>query len=110
MRYAKRVDVNHAEIEAVFRQMLAGHVTNTSAWGHGAGDLFCSWGAFPGVFVEIKRDAKAEYTAHQIRFQKDHPHAVIRCDSVEQAAAICKRIRRQAEDIAWARMLDGAQA
>ena len=106
MRYAKRKDGNHPEIEAVFRQMLGDHVTDTSAWGDGAGDLFISWGAFPGCFIEIKRDGKAEYTAHQIRFQKDHPLAVRRCDSTDQAIRICKEIRALARDIAFNKMLD----
>ena len=75
--------------------MLGDHVTDSSNWGGGAGDLFVSFGAFPGIFIEIKRDDKAPYTAHQIRFRNTHPHAVLRCESVDQAAAICKRIRAE---------------
>jgi hypothetical protein len=77
--------------------MLGDHVTDTSALGMGIGDLYVSFGAFPGVFIEIKRDGKAEYTAHQIRFQNTHPYAVIRCESVDQAAAICAAIRKRSE-------------
>ena len=100
MKYARRRDTNHGEIEAVFRQMLGDHVTDSSGWGGGAGDLFVSWGAFPGIFVEIKRDAKAEYTAHQIRFQKDHPHAWRRVETIDDAMRLCYWVRKQAEELA----------
>ena len=93
-RYAVRRDVNHGEIEAVFRKMLADHVTDSSGWGDGAGDLFVSFGKIHH-FIEIKRDAKAEYTAMQVRFQRTHPHAVIRCESVEEAVRICSMIRQR---------------
>ena len=79
--------------------MLGDHVTDTSSAGIGLGDLYVSFGAFPGVFIEIKKDAKAEYTAHQIRFQNTHPHAVIRCESVEQAIVICREIRKKAAQL-----------
>ena len=97
MRHAARRDSNHGPVEAVFRQMLGDHVTDSSKWGGGAGDLFVSFGAFPGVFIEIKRDAKADYTAAQIRFQNTHPHAVLRCESEAQAIEICKVIRARAQ-------------
>ena|SRR3990167_2044507 len=96
MRHAARRDANHSPIEAIFRQMLGDHVTDTSSAGIGLGDLYVSWGNFPGVFIEIKRDAKADYTAHQIRFQRTHPRAVIRCESENQAVEICGEIRRKA--------------
>ncbi len=95
MRRAARRDTNHGEIEAVFRQMLGGHVTDSSGWGDGAGDLFVSFGKIHH-FIEIKRDAKADYTAMQIRFKNTHPHAVIRCESIEEAARICADIRGRA--------------
>ena len=94
-RYAVRRDVNHGEIEVVFRQMLGDHVTDSSGWGDGAGDLFVSFGRIHH-FIEIKRDGKAEYTAMQIRFQNAHPHAVIRCETIEDAARICAEIRSRA--------------
>ena len=106
MRHAARKDANHNPIEAIFRQMLGDHVTDTSSAGIGLGDLYVSWGAFPGVFIEIKKDAKADYTAHQIRFQNTHPHAVIRCDSVDEAVKICKWIRAQAADIAVNKIIE----
>lgn len=109
MRHAARKDANHNPIEDVFRQMLGDHVTDSSSWGGGAGDLFVSFGAFPGVFIEIKRDAKADYTAHQIRFQNTHPHAVMRCESEGQAIEICRWIRRQAQDIAMNAIIERAQ-
>jgi hypothetical protein len=95
-RYAVKRDGNHGPIEAVFRKMLADHVTDCSAWGYGAGDLYVSFGKFPGVFVEIKKDGKAPYTAHQVAFQRTHPRAVVRCESVDQAIGICAGIRLQA--------------
>ena len=99
-RYAARRDSNHGPIEAVFRQMLGDHVTDTSKWAGGAGDLFVSFGAFPGIFIEIKRDGKASYTAHQIRFQRTHPHAVLRCESEDQAITQAKMIRKWAQALA----------
>ena len=99
MRHAARRDVNHGPIESVFRQMLGDHVTDASGWGDGAGDLFVSFGQICR-FIEIKRDAKADYTAHQVRFRRTHPHAVIRCETIEEAAAICKFIRAQSRVVA----------
>lgn len=109
MRYAARKDANHSEIEAVFRQMLGDHVTDSSGWGDGAGDLYCSWGAFPGIFVEIKRDAKAEYTPKQIIFNRIHPRAVLRCNSVDDAIRISRKIRSWAEAIALDQILERAE-
>ena len=99
MRRAARRDANHGPIEAVFRQMLGDHVTDSSGWADGAGDLFVSFGQIHH-FIEIKRDAKAEYTAMQIRFQNTHRHAVIRCESTDQAAEICAMIRKRAAKVA----------
>ena len=95
MRRAARKDSNHSEIEAVFRQMLADHVTDTSAMGGGIGDLYVSFGHF-GVFIEIKKNEKSEFTAAQIRFQREHPHMVWRCETVEDAVHQCKCIRANA--------------
>ena len=78
--------------------MLGDHVTDTSKWGGGAGDLYVSFGTI-GYFVEIKRDAKATYTAHQVRFQNTHPHAVLRCESEDQAVKLCQMIRKRAQEM-----------
>lgn len=75
--------------------MLADHVTDTSAAGDGLGDLYVSFGIY-GVFIEIKRDTKAEYTAHQVRFQNAHPGSTLRCESVDEAIKLCALIRRRA--------------
>jgi hypothetical protein len=96
MRHAAKRDANHGELEAVFRKMLGDHVTDSSKWGDGAGDLFVSFGKVH-YFVEIKRDENADYTPAQIRFRRTHPHAVLRCESIDQAAALCKRIRFEAQ-------------
>lgn len=95
MRRAAKRDTNHNEIFDVFYKLLSAHVTDTSKWGDGAGDLFVSVGKVYR-FIEIKRDDKAEYTAHQIRFQNAHPGAVIRCESVTQAIEICRELRKLA--------------
>jgi hypothetical protein len=47
-------------------------------------------------FIEIKASDKAKYTPDQVRFQRVHPHAVIRCESTDQAVAICAQIRKRA--------------
>ena len=92
-RYAKRKDVNHNEIEDTFRQMLADHVTDSSGWGGGAGDLFVSYGTF-GCFIEIKRDEHAKLKPLQIQFRNRHPQQWYRCESIEAAIDISKEIRR----------------
>jgi len=94
-KYAKRKDVNHNEIEEVFRHMLGDQVTDSSAWAGGAGDLFVSKGHFC-VFIEIKRDSKAKYTKAQNNFRAKHPNAVWRCETLEQAIHQCKCIRANA--------------
>ena len=98
MRWAAKRDSNHGPIEAVFRQMLGDHVTDSSKWMGGAGDLFVSFGQIC-YFVEIKRDAKADYTAAQVRFQNTHPNAVLRCESEDQAITLCSMIRKRAQSI-----------
>lgn len=95
-RYTVKRDANHAPIEAVFRKLLADHVTDSSRWADGAGDLFVSFGMYQ-VFIEIKFDEKKKYTAMQIRFQNSHPHAVLRCTSETQAVELCLLIRKRAE-------------
>lgn len=98
-RHAARTDENHSEIELVFRQLLADHVTDSSGWGDGAGDLYVSFGGESGpaygAWIEIKRDEKASLTAHQIRFRKTHPGTHFRIWSVEQAVTLCGYIRAQ---------------
>jgi hypothetical protein len=78
--------------------MLADHVTDTSRAADGLGDLFVSFGR-AHYFIEIKCDDKADYTAMQIRFQRTHPHAVLRCESIDQAVEICRRIRLEAQTL-----------
>lgn len=90
--YARRKDGNHAEIEQVFREMLADHVTDSSGWGEGAGDLFVSYSTY-GCFIEIKSDEKKKLRAQQIAFANRHPDQWFRCDSVDQAINLCKIIR-----------------
>lgn len=98
-RYAARKDANHNEIEAVFRRLLADHVTDSSRWGDGAGDLFVSYCGY-GVFIEIKADEKAEFTPDQVRFQRVHPGCVIRVETIDQAVDACAEIRRRGARLA----------
>jgi|GEM_PF-5780778 len=92
-RYAKRKDRNHDEIQAVFERMLAGHVTDSSAWGGGAGDLFVSYCA-AGAFIEIKDGEAKRLTALQIRFKNAHPENWYRVDSIEAAIEVATLLRK----------------
>lgn len=98
-RYAAKRDFNQPEIEAAFRQMLGDHVTNTSAWGDGAGDLYISFGGETrpalGIFVEIKRNDKATLTAHQVRFHNRHPGCIFRIETVDEAIQLAQWVRSQ---------------
>jgi len=93
MRRAARKDGNHDEIEQVFRRMLADHVTDSSGWHGGAGDLFVSYGTC-GAFIEIKKDEKETLRPLQIQFKNRHPEQWYRCNSVEEAIDISREIRR----------------
>lgn len=87
--------------------MLGDHVTDSSRWADGAGDLYVSFGGESGpaygAFIEIKSSEKAALTAMQIRFRKAHQGVHFRCESVEQARLLCGYIRRQVEILAGAR-------
>lgn len=91
-RHACRKDINHNPIEQIFRTMLADHVTDTSKFGAGAGDLFVSFGTY-ACFVEIKSGDKKELTPDQVRFQRTHPHNWHRVNSDAEAIELCKLIR-----------------
>ena len=92
-RFAKRKDVNHNQIEDAFRRMLADHVTDSSGWGGGAGDLFVSYKNY-GAFIEIKADEKKELTAAQVRFKALHPGCWWKVTSVEGAIELAQHIRK----------------
>lgn len=93
MRHSARKDANHNPIQAVFEQMLAGRVTDSSGWAGGAGDLFVSYGNY-GAFIEIKADEKKELTAAQIRFKNLHPGCWWKVTSVEGAIELAQHIRK----------------
>ena len=99
MTYTKRVDSNHGEIKAIFERLLAGHCTDTSGYGVGAGDLYVSFGGESGpsfgAWIEIKSSEQAKLTRPQIEFRKRHPGVHYRCESTEHAVEICAYIRRQ---------------
>jgi len=104
MTYARRRDENHSEIEAALRQMLGDKVTDSSGWAGGAGDLFVSFGGEnrPAycAFIEIKRDDKANFTAAQIRFQKNHPGCIYRVENTDQAIKVAQLIRARVKYLA----------
>ena len=91
MSYARRVDANHAAVKEVFVRMLGDHVTDTSRWGEGAGDLLVT-GKIT-VFIETKASEKKKFTDAQIKFQQRHPGLVRRCNSVEDAMKIVYELR-----------------
>lgn len=93
MRYAKRRDAIHAQVEEVFRRMLGDHVTDSSAWGDGAGDLFVSHGNY-AAFIEIKINEKQKLRAGQIRFKNRHPNNWLRVDSVDEAVIAARLVRQ----------------
>ena len=64
---AKRVDVNQKEIVVALRQ-LGFSVTDLSAVGKGCPDLLAGRNGIT-YLLEIKRDKKAKFTAHQIEWQ-----------------------------------------
>ncbi len=93
-RYAKRQDANHGPIKDVFERLLGGHVTDSSTWGEGAGDLFVTVpGRSGGWFIEIKIDDKQHLRASQIKFARIHPEAWFRVNSVDEAILTCKHIK-----------------
>lgn len=98
-RYSVSRDLNHEEIERAFRTLLGDHVTDSSRWADGAGDLFVSFGGESGpaygCFVEIKRDERAPLTAMQIRFRKNHPGVHFRVSSAQEAIDLARYIRNQ---------------
>ena len=97
-RYARRRDATHKPIQNVFESMLAGHVTDSSAWGQGAGDLFVTVpGHAGGWMIEIKIDAKQQLRGSQIAFKNRHPDAWLRCDSVDEAIQTCRYLRSLAQ-------------
>lgn len=104
--YARRRDANQGEIESAYRQLLGDHVTDSSAWAGGAGDLFISFGGEHTQsfcqFVEIKISDKAEYTAAQIRFRNRHPGCVKRIETVDQAIEHAQWIRQQVKRLSEA--------
>src|SRR6202795_4448162 len=103
-QYAKRRDINQDPTQSAYEMVLGGHITDCSRFGEGFPDLLVSFGGefcepYIGL-VEIKRDAKAEYTAHQIQFRKRHPGCVKRIETVEQAIEHAAWIRQQVKKLA----------
>jgi hypothetical protein len=65
-KYAKRVDVNHADIRAAFRGLLGDeNVVDTSKAGYGLGDLVVTLGGIV-MLIEIKKEGgKPKFTKAQ---------------------------------------------
>ena len=66
MPYARKVDVNQAEIVKTLRQAGA-DVHILSMVGKGMPDLMVCFNG-ETILMEIKRDAKAKFTAEQLKF------------------------------------------
>jgi Holliday junction resolvase len=66
MPYARKVDVNQAEIVKTLREAGA-DVYILSMVGKGIPDLLVTYGG-ETILMEIKRDAKAKFTADQLKF------------------------------------------
>jgi Holliday junction resolvase len=80
--YAKRVDENQSEIVKTFKN-LGCSVVDLSRVGRGCPDLAVGINGIT-VFVEIKRDAKAKYTEHQVEWMAAwRGGTVARIDSVD---------------------------
>ena len=87
--YAKRTDVNQKEIVKALRDMGA-TVFDTSSVGKGYPDLNVFYKGNT-ILVEIKRDANARLTVHQIAFwDKWQGGKLVRINNVKEAIALLK--------------------
>lgn len=88
MRFARRVDANHAEIRAAFRKLLGTeNVVDTSKAGFGLGDLMITWGELL-MAIEIKTE-KGKLTAAQVACKL--PQRLVRnLDDVVESVRVLK--------------------
>ena len=87
MAYARRTDANQAEIVKTLRQAGA-DVYDLSKVGKGIPDLLVTFNG-ETILMEVKRDAKAKFTAEQLKFiAKWKGGPLSRVDSPESALRV----------------------
>jgi hypothetical protein len=94
LRYARKVDGNHAQLKADLRAK-GYNVTDFSALGGGAADLYVSDGA-RGLWIEAKNPgaragrkrgaAQAATDERQAAFRELHPNCVVVATSADEVA------------------------
>jgi Holliday junction resolvase len=94
MAYAKRTDANQAEIVKTLRQAGA-DVYDLSKVGKGIPDLLVTFNG-ETILMEVKRDAKAKFTAEQLKFiAKWKGGPLSRVDSPESALRVIGLIEKK---------------
>ena len=87
MAFAKRTDANQAEIVKALRQAGA-DVYDLSKVGKGIPDLLVTFNG-ETILMEVKRDAKAKFTAEQLKFIANWKGGPLsRVDSPESALRV----------------------
>ena len=94
MPYARKVDVNQAEIVETLRKAGA-DVYILSMVGRGIPDLMVCYNG-ETILMEVKRDAKAKYTKDQLKFIANWKGGPLsRVDSPEAALRVIGLIAKQ---------------
>jgi Holliday junction resolvase len=94
MAYAKRTDSNQAEIVKTLRQAGA-DVYDLSKVGKGIPDLLVTFNG-ETILMEVKRDAKAKFTAEQLKFIANWKGGPLsRVDSPESALRVIGLIEKK---------------
>jgi Holliday junction resolvase len=92
MTYAKRVDLNHAEIVKTLRSQGAS-VFDSSNIGRGFPDLVCGINN-KTVLIEIKSNENKKFTQAQLKFMSDWSgSAVVRINDVEGAIRLINMLK-----------------
>jgi Holliday junction resolvase len=94
MAYARRTDANQAEIVKTLRQAGA-DVYDLSKVGKGIPDLLVTFNG-ETILMEVKRDAKAKFTAEQLKFIANWKGGPLsRVDSPESALRVIGLIEKK---------------
>jgi len=94
MAYVKRTDANQAEIVKTLRQAGA-DVYDLSKVGKGIPDLLVTFNG-ETILMEVKRDAKAKFTAEQLKFIANWKGGPLsRVDSPESALRVIGLIEKK---------------
>ncbi len=94
MAYAKRTDANQAEIVKTLRQAGA-DVYDLSKVGKGIPDLLVTFNG-ETILMEVKQDAKAKFTAEQLKFIANWKGGPLsRVDSPESALRVIGLIEKK---------------